>query len=133
MSEGSGVSVCVTQGIKVSVNTRFLPDQSEPDQQKYIFAYEVTITNQGHIPAKLLRRHWIIKDATHHVEEVRGEGVVGDTPMLGPGEAYTYVSWCPLRTEFGFMRGNYTMIRPNGQLFRAEIAPFALLPQYLLN
>jgi ApaG protein len=89
------VSVCVTQGIKVSVETQYLPDQSEPQNGKWIFAYDITITNEGSEPAQLLTRHWIIKDAQHQIEEVRGEGVVGETPYLEPGQSFSYRSYCP--------------------------------------
>ena len=127
------MSVCVTQGIKISVEPVYSPEQSEPQNNKYLFAYHITIENEGEQSAQLLTRHWIIKDAWHHVEEVRGEGVVGETPILEPGAAFTYSSWCPLRTEYGTMRGIYGMVRPDGELFEAVIAPFALLPPALLN
>ena len=127
------MSVCVTQGIKVSVETQYLPDQSEPQNGKWIFAYDITITNEGSEPAQLLTRHWIIKDAQHHIEEVRGEGVVGETPYLEPGQSFSYRSYCPLSTEYGTMRGTYGMVRPGGGEFEAVIAPFVLIPQNLLN
>ena len=127
------MSVCVTQGIKVSVATHYLPDQSEPQYGKWIFAYDITITNEGSEPAQLLTRHWIIKDAQHHTEEVRGEGVVGETPYLEPGQSFSYRSYCPLRTEYGTMRGTYGMVRPGGEEFEAVIAPFVLIAQNLLN
>jgi ApaG protein len=127
------MSICITQGIRISVNTRYLSDESDPDQSKYIFAYEVTIENEGEAPAQLLTRHWIIKDAENNVEEVRGDGVIGQMPYLDPGQAFTYTSFCPLRSKFGVMRGSYGMVRPDGETFEAEIAPFALLPQFMLN
>ena len=127
------MSVAVTQGIKISVISKYLEAESEPEQDKYIFAYQVTIENEGNESAQLLTRHWIIQDAYNHVEEVIGEGVVGQTPLLKPGQSFTYTSFCPLRTEWGTMRGSYGMIRPNGETFDAEIAPFALLPHYMLN
>jgi ApaG protein len=127
------VSVCVTEGIKISVEATYLPEQSEPEREKYIFAYQITIENRGDEAAQLLSRHWIIKDEYHAIEEVRGEGVVGETPHLEPGESFTYTSYCPLPTEFGTMRGTYTMQRPDGREFEAIIAPFALLTTALLN
>lgn len=127
------MSVAVTQGIRVMVQTQYLPDQSDPSANKYLFAYQITIANEGTQPAQLLTRHWIIKDALNHVEEVRGEGVVGETPYLEPGQSFTYTSYCPLRTEYGTMRGTYGMVRPDGETFDAVIAPFALMPHSMLN
>lgn len=127
------MSVCVTEGVKVSVQAQYLVEQSEPQENKHIFAYQITITNEGEQPAQLLTRHWVIKDAHHHIEEVRGEGVVGETPYLEPGESFTYTSFCPLRTEFGTMRGSYGMTRPDGATFDAIVAPFALMTPALLN
>lgn len=127
------MSVCVTEGIKISVEASYLAEQSEPERDKYIFAYQIAIENRGEEPAQLLSRHWVIKDAFHAVEEVRGEGVVGETPYLEPGESFSYTSFCPLPTDFGTMRGTYTMQRPDGREFEAVIAPFALLTTALLN
>jgi ApaG protein len=115
------------------VQTQYLPDQSDPAANKYLFAYQITIANEGTQPAQLLTRHWVIKDAYNHVEEVRGEGVVGETPLLEPGQSFTYTSYCPLRTEYGTMRGTYGMMRPDGEIFDAIIAPFALMPHFMLN
>jgi ApaG protein len=127
------MSVCVSQGIRVSVEARYLSDESEPEKSKYLFAYEITIENEGHAPAQLVARHWVIKDAFNGIEEVRGEGVVGQTPLLEPGESFCYSSYCPLRTEYGTMRGTYRMVRPSGEEFDAVVAPFALMASYLLN
>ena len=127
------MSVAVTQGIKVSVRPFYLPDESNPSADRYVFAYEITITNEGQRPAQLVDRHWYIKDAWTQVEEVQGPGVVGYTPLLEPGETFTYQSYCPLRTAYGFMRGTYGMVRPDGERFEATIAPFVLLPQWALN
>jgi ApaG protein len=127
------VSTCVTQGIKVSVETRYLAEESEPANDKFLFAYEITIENEGDYAAQLISRHWVIKDAYNQIEEVRGEGVVGQTPLLEPGEIFTYSSYCPLRTDYGTMRGSYRMLRPNGEEFDATIAPFALMTTYMLN
>ncbi|HEX8551177.1 MAG TPA: Co2+/Mg2+ efflux protein ApaG [Abditibacteriaceae bacterium] len=127
------MSVTTTQGIRISVEARYLPEDSEPDKQRYLFAYEITIENEGTQPAQLVSRHWIIKDAFSSIEEVRGEGVVGQTPYLEAGESFTYSSYCPLRTDYGTMRGSYRMMRPDGEEFDATIAPFALMATYLLN
>jgi len=127
------MTVAITQGIKVSVITRYLPDESEPEQDKYVFAYQVTIENEGSQTAQLLTRHWIIKDAHNHIEEVQGEGVVGQVPIIAPGQSHTYVSFCPLRTDWGLMSGSYGMVRPNGEQFDAVIAPFVLLTHSMLN
>ena len=131
--EGKQVSDCITQGIKVSVRTRYMAEESEPQQKKFLFAYEITIENEGERPAQLLSRHWIIKDAFNQIEEVRGPGIVGQTPSLEPGESFTYTSYCPLRTEYGTMRGTYQMVRPDGSEFDAAIAPFALMTTSMLN
>ncbi len=127
------MSICVTQGIKVSVQPVYSPEHSEPEQNKYVFAYHITIENEGEETAQLLTRRWIIKDAWHHIEEVSGEGVIGEMPILEPGGAFTYSSWCPLRTEYGTMRGTYGMVRPDGEVFEAIIAPFVLMPPAMLN
>jgi len=127
------VSVCVTQGIKVSVAVQFLAEQSEPQQNKYVFAYRITISNEGDRPAQLVKRHWVIKDARNHVEEVRGEGVVGETPYLEEGQSFTYTSYCPLSTDYGVMKGSFAMERPDGETFDAQVAPFALMLPSLLN
>lgn len=127
------MSVTVTNGIRVAVETRYLEDKSEPNQDRFIFAYEITISNEGEAEAQLMARHWIIQDATNYIDEVIGEGVVGKTPVLEPGNSFTYTSFCPLRTEWGVMKGTYSMVRPSGEEFEAVIAPFALMPPYLLN
>ena len=127
------MSVSITEGIKISVRTRHMADESEPEAKKFLFAYEITIENEGEQSAQLLARHWIIKDALNSIEEVRGEGVIGQTPHLAPGESFTYTSYCPLRTEYGTMRGTYQMVRADGSEFEAVIAPFALMTTAMLN
>lgn len=127
------MSVAVTQGIKISVICKYLEAESEPERDRYVFAYQVTMENEGFEPAQLLTRHWIIQDAYNHVEEVIGDGVVGETPMLAPGESFTYTSFCPLPTDWGTMRGTYGMQRPSGETFDAVIAPFALMRPSALN
>lgn len=127
------MSVAITNGIRITVSTRYLEHKSEPQQNKYFFAYEIMISNEGETQAKLVSRHWIIQDALNSVDEVQGEGVVGETPVLDPGNSFTYTSYCPLRTEWGIMKGTYSMVRPNGEEFEAVIAPFALMSPHLLN
>lgn len=127
------MSVAITNGIRVAVATRYLEHESEPQQNKYLFAYEITISNEGETQAQLMSRHWIIQDAMNSVDEVQGEGVVGKTPTLEPGRSFTYTSYCPLRTEWGIMKGTYNMVRPDGEEFEAIIAPFALMSPHLLN
>ena len=124
---------CVTHGVRITVAAKYLPDQSEPSEEKYLFAYEIIIENAGEQTVQLLRRHWHIRDAEGHVEEVHGDGVVGQTPILAPGQSFTYTSYCPLKTDYGTMRGEYEMMRPDGSFFEAKIPSFALLPQHLLN
>ena len=127
------MSVALTNGIRISVQTQYLENESEPKQDKFVFAYQITIANEGDDDAQLLTRHWVIQDATNHVDEVIGEGVIGQTPVLTPGNAFVYTSYCPLRTEWGIMKGTYGMTRPDGEHFEAEIAPFVLMPPHLLN
>ena len=112
--------------IRVSVTTRFLDDQSEPANNRYAFAYTINIANTGSMPAKLLTRHWIITDANGRVQEVRGDGVVGEQPRLKPGEGFEYTSGAILETAVGTMRGSYQMLADDGRRFDAPIAPFTL-------
>lgn len=111
---------------RVEVETRYIPEQSDPEQQRYVFAYTITIRNQGSIPAKLLSRHWIITNAEGEVQEVRGEGVVGEQPHLNPGDGFRYTSGTVLETPVGSMQGSYQMIADDGVEFEAEIPPFSL-------
>jgi ApaG protein len=98
-----------------------------------VFEYTVRITNQGSDTVQLISRHWIITDALDHTEEVKGPGVVGEQPVLAPGEAFKYSSWCPLKTPIGTMRGTYQMVGSRGNEFDIEIAPFALKAPYMAN
>lgn len=111
----------------------YVPERSNPSGSYWFFAYEVTMSNESDEPAQLLTRHWIITDGDGAVEEVVGEGVVGETPTLEPGESFTYTSFCPLRTESGTMHGTYGMVRPDGRKFDATIAPFTLTEPYTIN
>lgn len=112
--------------IKVDVETRYVEEQSLPEQGRYIFAYAVTIQNVGKVPAQLLSRHWIITDANNKTQEVRGEGVVGEQPRLKPGEQFRYTSGTMLATPVGSMQGTYQMIADDGVEFDADIPPFVL-------
>jgi ApaG protein len=122
-----------TQGIRVRVASRFLPDQSLPRESKYVFAYTITISNVGGETAQLISRHWIITDADGDVDEVDGPGVVGEQPVLEPGGSFEYTSFCPLKTKVGTMHGTYTMITATGESFEARIAPFTLAVPNALN
>lgn len=126
-------SEAITRGVRVSVAARFDPSRSQPSRGLWFFLYTITITNEGEETVQLLTRHWIISDAYERIEEVRGDGVVGKTPTLPPGESFTYTSGCPLATEFGSMRGSYGMVTGGGEHFDAEIAEFALCPPYTVQ
>jgi ApaG protein len=119
-------SETVTRGLRVSVCARYDPVRSSPQQSQWFFLYTVTLTNEGEETLQLLTRHWIIQDGRGRIEEVRGDGVVGDTPILAPGESYEYTSGCPLTTDFGSMRGSYGMVTDAGERFDADIAEFVL-------
>ena len=104
----------------------YLADQSDPSRHQYAFAYTITLTNSGSVPAQLLSRHWIITDSDHHVQEVKGLGVVGQQPLLKPGESFEYTSGASLPTAVGTMRGTYQMVAEDGHAFEAEIPVFTL-------
>jgi ApaG protein len=112
--------------IRVTVQTRFLKEQSAPDDNRYVFAYTINIANAGKLPAKLLTRHWIITDANGKVQEVRGDGVVGEQPWLRPGDDFNYTSGAVLETAVGTMRGSYQMLADDGRKFDATIPEFVL-------
>jgi len=128
-----GRSEAVTQGIRVEVESDHWPERSQPQSGRFAFAYRVTVENVGTEAATLRNRHWLITDATGKVEEVRGEGVVGKQPRLGPGQRFEYASWAPLRTPYGAMCGSYEMERPDGSTFDAEVAEFSLSQPHGLN
>jgi ApaG protein len=112
--------------ISISVQTAYLPEQSEPEAERFVFSYTITIRNDGPGPARLLNRHWVITDANGEVQEVRGEGVVGEQPYLRPGESFRYTSGTVLGTPVGSMEGAYEMVADNGDRFLAPIAAFSL-------
>jgi ApaG protein len=118
--------------ISVSVNTTYLEDQSDPASDRYVFAYTVTIANAGTVAAQLISRHWIITDAENVTQEVKGLGVVGEQPLLRPGESFEYTSGTAMATPVGTMRGTYQMVAEDGNKFDAEIPVFTLsMPRIL--
>lgn len=118
--------------MSVKVETRYLAEQSEPEQEQYAFAYTITITNSGEVAAQLISRHWIITDSRNQVEEVSGLGVVGHQPLLSAGQGFEYTSGCLLKTPQGSMRGHYFCVAEDGHRFEVEIPEFILsLPRTL--
>ncbi len=111
---------------RIEVEPHFLPEQSAPAQGIYSFAYTITITNSGEVPAQLISRHWVISNASGEVEEVKGLGVVGQQPLLKPGEAFQYSSGCRLRTPTGTMQGSYFCVAEDGERFEVQVPPFML-------
>jgi ApaG protein len=111
---------------QVQVVPHYLPEQSSPEQGIFSFAYTITITNSGEVPAQLISRHWIITNSLGQAEEVKGLGVVGHQPLLKPGEAFEYTSGCRLKTASGTMRGSYFCVAEDGERFEVEIPPFVL-------
>jgi len=127
------MSDTTTRGVRVEVRTAYVPERSSPAESQYFFAYRIRISNVGEETVQLLSRHWVITDSGGQVEEVRGPGVVGEQPVLGPGEAFEYTSFCPLRTPIGSMEGTYQVVTAGGSAFEAEIAPFSLAVPTALN
>ncbi|QFY89033.1 Co2+/Mg2+ efflux protein ApaG [Magnetovirga frankeli] len=119
--------------IQIDVYTRYLDEQSSPEDNRYVFSYTITISNQSEYPAKLVNRHWLITDAEGGVEEVRGRGVVGEQPYLGPGEQFQYTSGTILKTPVGSMEGSYGMVTDEGVEFEAVIPPFSLAVPRILH
>ncbi|MGE3175982.1 MAG: Co2+/Mg2+ efflux protein ApaG [Vicinamibacterales bacterium] len=126
-------SEAVTNNVRVEVESHYAPERSQPFQAHWFFHYTVRISNEGDETVQLLSRHWIITDGTGHVEEVRGPGVVGEQPVLAPGETFEYTSGCPLKTATGTMRGTYQMVTEEGTHFDVEIAPFTLMEPYTVH
>jgi ApaG protein len=129
----SSVSEAVTHNVRVEVESQYAPEHSQPFKNQWFFHYTVRITNEGDETVQLLSRHWIITDATGHTEEVRGALVVGEQPLLAPGESFQYTSGCSLRTASGVMRGTYQMVETEGDHFDVEIAAFALHEPYTVH
>lgn len=112
--------------IAVTTRPQYLPEQSDPEEGRYVFAYTITLHNQGSVPAQLISRHWLITDANEAVQEVKGLGVIGQQPLLQPGEQFEYTSGATLETPVGTMRGSYQMVAEDGTAFEADIPEFAL-------
>lgn len=119
--------------ISVNVKTQYIENQSVPEEQRYVYAYTITIANQSEQAAQLISRHWRITDANEKLQEVQGMGVVGEQPHLKPGESYTYTSGVILETETGIMEGTYHMRTDEGAMFDAPIPTFALVPPYAIH
>lgn len=116
-----------TAGVRVSVRARYSPEHSSPTSSRWFFLYTIRIANEGEETVQLLNRHWTIVDGTGHTEEVHGPGVVGEQPVLAPGQAFEYTSGCPLPTPFGSMAGTFDIQRGDGTQFEAEVALFQLV------
>ena len=119
--------------IRVDVATSYVEDQSNPTEGRFVFAYTITIRNEGQVAARLMTRHWIITDANGKVQEVQGEGVVGEQPHLKPGQGFRYSSGAILETPVGVMQGSYRMVADGGEVFDAPIAPFTLAMPGMLH
>lgn len=122
-----------TYSIEINVKSVFVEKQSIPEKKRYVFSYTITINNTGKIPAKLLKRHWYITDANGEIMEVEGDGVVGETPYLMPGEVFQYTSGTIIKTPVGCMHGSYQMIADDGKYFDAIITPFTLSTPKILH
>lgn len=126
-SSGSRGSDTVTDGFRVTVQPCYMIEHSKPAEGRFLFSYTITIANESPRRARLRSRHWIIVDADGERNDIRGEGVVGETPMLAPGTSYRYSSFCPLPTEWGTMEGTYLMEADDGEVFEIAIARFYLV------
>ena len=126
-------SEAVTRRVRVRVVSEYSPERSQPSKSQWFFLYTITVANEGTETVQLLTRHWVITDATGHVEEVRGPGVVGKQPILRPGESFEYTSGCPLTTPYGKMEGTYQMADQAGERFDVAIAPFTLSEPYTVH
>ena len=133
MSVGMFSSEAVTRGIRVKVESVYSPERSDPSDKQWFFLYTVVIANESQETVQLLTRHWIITDGAGQTEEVKGPGVIGNQPILKPGESFEYTSGCPLSTPFGLMEGTYQMITAGGERFDATIAPFTLSEPYTVH
>src|SRR5262245_34974094 len=127
------LSEATTRGVTVSVVSEYSPDQSRPSDNQWFFLYTITITNGSDETIQILSRHWIITDSNSHVEEVQGPGVVGQQPVIEPGEDFTYTSGCSIATSFGTMEGTYQVVTSRGEQFDVEIARFTLSEPYTVH
>lgn len=123
----------MSEQIHVAVKPQYIAHQSKPEQGRYVYAYTITIANQGDDPAQLIGRHWVIRDESEREQEVRGIGVVGEQPYLAPGKSYTYTSGVVLETQTGIMQGSYQMKTDSGALFDVEVPAFALVPPHAVH
>jgi ApaG protein len=133
LSANESTSEAVTNNVRVEVESQYAPEHSQPFQSHWFFYYTIRITNEGDETVQLLSRHWIATDGMGKTEEVRGSGVVGEQPVLGPGESFQYTSGWPLKTPTGILRGTYQMVTEGGTHFDVEIAPFALREPYTVH
>ncbi len=120
------MSDTTTRGIRIQVKSQYVPERSSPREHQYLFTYHVKISNGGSESAQLISREWIITNADGEVERVKGPGVIGEQPVLAPGASFEYTSFCPLKTNVGTMHGSYQMLKEDGEMFDAVIAPFTL-------
>lgn len=127
------MSTDMTYDIHIQVKAQYLPEQSDPNESRYAFAYTITITNQGSLTAKLLSRHWLISHSDQQQQEVRGDGVVGEQPVLSPGQSFSYTSGAVISTPVGSMQGSYQMISEDGHHFDAPIPAFTLAIPNILH
>ena len=128
------METCITKGIKITVESFYNDKHSEPDQQRYVHSYNIIIENKSDSTVQLLRRHWIIVDSLGPIREVEGEGVIGEKPILEPGQSHEYVSWCPLHTEIGKMSGTFLMVNlALDEQFFVQIPEFRLIANQRLN
>jgi ApaG protein len=132
-TRGIRMSDTTTRGIRVQVRSEFIPDRSSPRDGSYLFQYHVRISNEGGEVTQLISREWIITSADGEVERVKGQGVVGEQPVLPPGGSFEYTSYCPLKAAVGSMQGSYQMVTTGGERFDAVIAPFTLAVPHALN
>jgi ApaG protein len=129
----ANIATCITNGIKISVETFYQEEHSRPMESKYIFAYRITIENLGALTAQLMRRHWVIQDSNGLVREIDGEGVIGQQPILPPHGVHQYVSWCQLFTDIGKMKGHYLFVQQNGESFKVAIPEFNMTAPFKMN
>ena len=126
-------SEAVTRDIRVAVQSDYAQERSRPGENQWFFLYTITISNESQFTVQLLTRHWVITDGAGQVDEVRGPGVIGQQPVLKPGESFTYTSGCPLTTPFGVMQGTYQMVTSEGERFDITVAPFTLSEPYTVH
>ena len=132
-ARGVRTSDTTTRGIRIEVQSVYMPERSAPSDGQYLFEYHVRVSNVGDETAQLISREWIITNADGEVERVKGPGVVGEKPVLTPGTSFEYRSFCPLKTSVGSMQGSYQMVTANGDQFDAMISPFTLAVPNALN